>query len=286
VRLARATLLACLALLCGCSMVTKFGYNRAHAAMRTIAWDYLDLDYAQSEQLNIHLGYLHDWHRATELPLYAGLLSDASRRVARGMTPADATWAFDNLRARYRAFTAKTAEELAPVLATLGTAQIAELEQKVAQRNSEYAKEYLPRDDKRGERARVERALDYLRDWTGTLTPVQETRVGAFIRAHSRYYVLRFEDRQRWERDAIALVRQHLPPAELAPRLSELFTRPEARRSDEFAQEERRWEDDFGQLAADIDRTLSPQQRARIVNRLDSYAEDFTDLAAQKRGAS
>jgi hypothetical protein len=285
-RFLHALLLAGLVLLAGCSMVTKFGYNRAHAGMRAIAWDYLDLDNAQSEQLNIRLGTLHDWHRANELPAYAAFLRSASQRAARGVTLADGAWAFDNLRLRYRTLGAKAAEEIAPVLATLGTAQIADLEHKVAQKNADFAKQYLPRDEKRGERARIELWLERVRDWTGTLTPAQDALIEKFIRAHARYSVLRFEDRQRWERDAIALVRQHLPPEELAQRLSEIFTRPETRRSEEFLREEKRWEDDLGQLAVDIDRTLSPVQRVRIVHRLDAYADDFDDLARQKRGAS
>ncbi len=65
-----------------------------------------------------------------------------------------------------------------------------------------------------------------------------------------------------------------------------MFTRPEARRSEEFLREDRRWDGDFAQLIADLDRSLSPAQRARVVRRLSGYAEDCAVLAGKKTEAA
>jgi hypothetical protein len=283
--LARFLLAAALALLAACS-ATRVAYNNADSALRYMAWEYLDLESEQSGELKVRIARLHEWHRANELPAYAVLMRSAAQRVARGVEAGDVAWAIAGLRARYRRFASRAAEDAAPVLATLGTDQLAHVEKKFAERNAKYAKEFFPRDEKELERAQLKRALERFSDWTGALAPEQEARIARFVREHRRYAVLRFEDRQRWQHDAIALIRQYRRPDELGPRIAEVFTEPQRRRPEEFAREEDRWEADLAQLLVDLDRTLSPGQRAHAVERMQGYAEDFTALAAAKGEAA
>ncbi len=279
--LARFLPAAALALLAACS-ATRLGYNNADTFLRYMAWEYFDLDSGQSGELKARIARLHEWHRRNELPAYAALLRSAAQRVAQGVAAEDVAWAIAAARARYRRFASKAAEDAAPVLATLGTDQLAYLEKKFAERNAKYAKEFLQRDEKERERAQVKRTLERFREWTGKLTPEQEARIARFVHAHQRFAVLRFEDRQRWQHDAIAMVRQHPRPQELAPRIARVFTEPQGRRPEEFEREEGRWEADFAQLLVDLDRMLSPEQRAHTVARMQGYAADFSALAARK----
>ena len=283
--LSRAFLGACLLALAGCSL-TRIAYNNADAALRFAVSEYFDLDGVQSGEMKVRIAQLHQWHRANELPVYAALLRDAARRAAKGITADDVAWGIGNLRARYRRFAAVTAEELAPVLATLGTAQLAALEHKFAESNEKYAKEYLPADPQKRTRAQVERAVERFENFTGDLTPDQRARIGRFVAAHEAHVVLRFEDRQRWQHEAVALLRAHRGPDDLARGLAELFTRPELRRTAEFVREDKRWEDDLAQLIVDLDRTRTPKQRAHLVRKLDAYADDCAVLAAGKGEAA
>jgi hypothetical protein len=125
-----------------------------------------------------------------------------------------------------------------------------------------------------------------LRDFAGELTPEQEARIGRFVAAHDRHVALRFEDRQRFQREFVALLRQRREPQELGRQLGEMFIRPEARRSEEFLREDRRWDENLAKLIVDLDRSLSPVQRARVVRRLSGYAEDCTVLAGRKAEAA
>jgi hypothetical protein len=272
--------------LSACS-ATRIAYDNADTVVRFMASSYLDLDSAQSEDLKPRIARFHQWHRANELPAYAALLQSASRRAANGITAEDMSWGLDNLRARYRRLAAKAVEDAAPVLATLAPAQLAALEHKFAENNEKYAKEFLPADEKKRRRAQGKRMLERLRDFAGELTPEQEARVGGFVAAHDRHVALRLEDRQRLQRDFVALLRQHRgEPLELGGRLAEIFARPELHRSEEFLREDRRWDEDFAQLVVDLDRSLSPVQRAHVVRRLSGYAEDCTVLAGRKAEAA
>ncbi len=281
---AHLALAACASLLAACSM-TRVGYNYADTVARYMASDYLDLDAVQSKDLEPRLVRLHQWHRVNELPAYAALLNNASQRAAKGITAEDVAWGLGNVRARYRKFAAKAAEDTAPVLATLGLPQLAALEHKFAENNEKFAKEFLSQDDMKRRRAQKKRMLERFRDFAGDLTPEQEARIERFAIAHERHVLLRFEDRQRWQHDVVALLRQQRPSQELGRSLAEMFDKPELRRSEEFLREDRRWDVDLGQLIVDLDRSLSPKQRAHVVRRLSDYAEDFSVLAGKGQPA-
>ena len=278
---AHLALAACASLLAACSM-TRVGYNYADTVARYMASDYLDLDAVQSKDLEPRLVRFHQWHRVNELPAYADLLRSASQRAAKGITTEDVAWGLGNVRARYRKFAAKAAEDTAPVLATLGLAQLAALEHKFAENNEKFAKEFLSQDDMKRRRAQKKRMLERFRDFAGDLAPEQEARIERFALAHERHVALRFEDRQRWQRDVLALLRQQQAPQELGRSLAEMFDKPELRRSEEFIREDKRWDEDLGRLIVDLDRSLSSKQRAQVVRRLSDYAEDFSVLAGRK----
>lgn len=273
-------LVAASPLLASCSL-TRVGYDNADTVVRYWASHYLDLDSAQSDDLKRRVASFQQWHRANELPAYAALLGSASRRAAKSITSEDVEWGIANVRARMRRFAAKAAEDAAPVLASLEPAQLAALEHRFAENNEKYAREYLAADDARRRHAQLKRAIGRFEDFAGGLSPAQEAHIERFVVSHERHVVLRFEDRQHWQRDALAILGQHYPPQELGRRLAETFSRPELRRSEEFVREDRRWERDFAQLVVDLDRTMSDRQRARVVKRLQAYAEDAAALAAK-----
>jgi hypothetical protein len=271
--------------LAACSM-TRVAYDNADTMLRFMVPSYLDLDAAQSDDLTLRIVRFHQWHRSSELPVYAALLRSASQRAARGVTAEDVAWGLANVRSRYRRLAAKAAEDAAPVLATLEPAQLAALERKFAENNEKFAKEFLSSDDKKRGRAQLKRMLERFRDFAGDLTPGQEARVERFALAHERHVTLRFEDRQRWQRDFVAALKVERKPEELGRRLAEMFDKPERRRSEEFVREDKRWDEDLGGLIVDLDGSLSAKQRAQVVRRLSDYAEDFAVLSGSRKEAA
>lgn len=270
---------AAVALLLAACSALQFSYNNADGLLRYMAWDYFDLDGEQSEALQARISRLHDWHRTNELPTYAALLQAASERVTRGLTGSDADWAIQVLRSRYRLLTARAAQEAASILATLTPGQVMALEKKLANDEAKFVKEWLIGDEKSRERTRAKRMVERFEEWTGDLSSEQRARVERFVQAHPRWSQIRLQDRRRWQREAVALIKRYRNAAELAPRLSRLFSEPEAGRSDEYRRETRRWETDLAELVAELSATLSAEQRSRVVRRLDRYAEDFRALA-------
>ena len=278
------SLLAICTPLASCS-ATRMAYDNADTALRFMVSGYVDLDAAQTEELKLRIARFHRWHRVNELPLYAALMRSASQRAALGITAEDVGWGLANVRARYRRLGAKAAEEVAPVLATLAPDQVAGIERKFAANNQKFAGEFLVSDDAKRRRAQLKRMLERFRDFAGDLTPEQEARIERFALAHEKHVAVRFEDRKRWQRDFVAALKQQHDAQELGRNLSEMFSKPELRRSEEFIREDRRWDEDLGELIVDLDRSLSQKQRAHVVRRLSDYAEDFAVLSGEKKEA-
>jgi Family of unknown function (DUF6279) len=281
----RLLLIAVCAPLSSCS-ATRLAYDNADTALRFMVASYLELDAEQTEELRQRIVQFHDWHRRNELPAYAALMRSASERASRGITAEDVAWGLANLRARYRSFGAKAAEDAAPVLATLAPEQVAALEHRFAENNQKFAKEFLAADVEKRRRAQLKRMLERFRDFAGDLTPEQEARIGSFALDHESHVALRFEDRQKWQREVIEVLRQRRQAQDLGRRLAETFSAPELRRSETFLNADRRWDEDLGRLIVDLDRSMSPAQRARVVRRLSDYANDFAALAGEKKDAA
>ena len=275
-----AAVVASAALLGGCAMV-RIVYNNAEPLVRYTAHDYFDLDERQSEQFRKRLLQFHDWHRTTELPVYAELFRTAVKKAVNGFSREEVSWAAEALRARYHMLVTRAVEDAAPILVTLSPPQIAELERRLAKANAKYAREFLPEDERRRHRAQLKRMLDRFSEWTGTLTDAQEARIERFVQAHARTTAMRFDNRRRWQREAVALIRQQRSPEALAPRLGDIFTHPAAHRTPEFTAALERWEAQFTDLILDLEPTLSAEQRALVLRRMERYAEDFEALSAQ-----
>ncbi|MSQ52558.1 MAG: hypothetical protein EXR28_11780 [Betaproteobacteria bacterium] len=273
--------LAALALvfsLAACSTL-RFSYNNADGLLRYMAWDYFDVDSDQAESLQQRFARLRDWHRSSELPAYLALLQTAGEKASKGLTGADVDWAIAAIRSHYRLLLARAAQDAAPVLVSLKPAQIGALEKKLAKEDSRYVEEWLAGEEKTRQRKRIDRMVERFEEWTGDLNAAQRSRIEKFVNAHSREYEMRLEERRRWQREAVALLRRHKSAPELALPLGRLYSHPESGRSEEYMGAMRRWDADFSALVADLHATLGAEQRARVLKRMERYAEDFRALA-------
>lgn len=283
-RLRLAACLALVALLASCSAV-RITYNNAEPLVRFAAHEYFDLDDRQNEQFRNRLAQFHEWHRSAELPAYAALLEVSAGKVEGGLESGDVRWAAEAIRARYRVLITRAAQDAAPILVTLTEPQLAELEQRLAKANAKYAEENVTGGARRTHRARLKRMLGRFEDWTGDLSDAQEARIERFVAEHAPLAALRLEDRRRWQRAAMSLIRERRDARALAAGLVDLFARAEAHRSAEYVAALARWEDGLADLLVDIDRMFSEEQRSRVVQRMRRYAEDFRVLSGEQKPA-
>lgn len=271
--------------LAGCGAVMRIAYNNGDFALRLMANDYFDPQGEQQDVLRAQLARFHEWHRREELPVYARTFQSAAERTARGLKPEDVSWAIAEVRARYRVVVAQAADDTAPLVATFRAENYVALERKFAEVNAKFAKDYLAGDQAKRDKARAKWFEERFEWFIGDLTDAQVALLQRFVAAQPRMNEVRLADRKRRQQEFVALIRQYQGSPDLAERLRGFFVNWERDRGAEHAKLAREWEGRLVQLVVELDRTLTAEQRAKLVGRFEMLAEDARVLARQGRPA-
>lgn len=267
----------------GCGALVKVAYNNSDTVLQLMADDYFDIDPTQEELLQAGLQRFHAWHRREELPRYAVLFDEAGTRIHRGTQRADVQWAIESVRTRYRSLVNQAVDNTMPALATLNAENLVALEQKFAEKNEEFRREFLRGSAEDRERAQVKAYNKRLSNWIGDLAPEQERLTLEFVRTHPLAAQRKLEERKKRQQDLLTILRQPGNPAELKARLYDYFNYFERNRPREYAEAAKHFESDFVDYIVAIDRSFDAAQRERVVQRFTRYAQDFRSLAAEKR---
>jgi hypothetical protein len=263
-------------LLCGCSTL-RFAYENADAYVRWKVDNYLDAQGDDAEQLDERIDEFFAWHRKNELPRYAKLAQEASQRFADGLSRQDLVWGYDSLRGRARESLRKAAELAAPLLDRLSPEQMAQIERGIARENRQFYRNNLRGSERERRRKRAKYAVDRLEDWVGRLSQAQIARVREYTERAPMLEEMRDRDRRRLQREVMAIVRARAAQKNLPERIASW----ERGREPAFVAALEVWREQYFAMLADIDRTLTPEQRSRAMGHLRRYAEDFEALAAR-----
>jgi PAS domain S-box-containing protein len=274
----RRLFLACLlALLVACSAM-EFAYNNADSYVRWQAGRYLDLKNAQAEEFNARLAKFLAWHRSTALTQYARLAGEASGRLERGASLADMVWGYDAIRQQAREGLRRAGAETGDFLDRLTPAQIEHLERRFAEDNAKFAREWLEGTPDEQRARRLKRLTHTLEDWLGELSDAQRERVRQFNDAAPLNGEMRDRERRRRQAEFVAMLRAR----ESARRLADWVADWDRGHDPAFVRANREFTDGLLAMLAELERGLSPRQRAVAVARLREHARDFQVLAAAR----
>lgn len=264
------------ALACGCSTV-RFAYDNADAYLRWQVHSYIVVEAQDVDELDERIDEFHAWHRKNALPKYVTLAHEASRRFSDGLSQADVVWGYDSAQAQARESLRKAAELIAPLLDRLTPEQIAAMERRIAEDNRKFQRDNLrgSERDRRARRARL--VINRLEDWVGKLTQAQVQRVREYAERAPLTDELRDRDRKRLQKDVLAIIRAR----EARTRLADRVANWERGREPAYVAALDAWREQYFVFLMDIDRSLTPEQRARAQRQLRRYAEDFEALAAR-----
>ena len=284
----RTTVAALLALiaLAGCNML-RLGYGQIDVYAAWQADSYFGLDQAQRQEFNKRFGRLHEWHRHNQLPEYAAFLAATKERIHRGPTNDDVRWVTEGVMSRYRVLARHSADDMAAMLMTVTPAQIETLKQRWEKDNRRFAADYrLKEGVEEQRRATARRALERIRDWTGTLSAEQEEKITALASELPMNQRLRQEDRMRRQREFLQLMAQRDDPRQFAERVRNFMTGWEQGRNPEYQRLWEQWARKQAEFYVAVYRMLTPQQRAEVERRIQNYIDDFTRLAQRPAGAT
>lgn len=129
-------------LLSGCS-AAKLGYNNAPSLTYWWLDSYFDFDSAQTPRVRAELDQLHQWHRTTELPAYAGALAQWQRAALTDLSGEQVCTLVDGVRPRLSALLDQAEPTLAALAPTLKADQLEHLARQFDKRNQKWREEWI-----------------------------------------------------------------------------------------------------------------------------------------------
>ena len=272
-------LLAALAagtVLSGCTAL-RLAYDNADTYLQWRAGSYFDLHGEAGEELEERIDAFFDWHRAKALPNYARISEEAAKRLGGGLSPDDLVWGYDALMAQARESLRTAATQIAPMLDRMNSEQIGHFERRLAEDNRKFARENLKGGEGERRARRAKQMKDRLEDWVGKLTQAQVERVKLYAERAPLTDEFRDRDRKRLQAEVLGMMRKH----EAGKRLPDLAARWQDGRDPAFVAANETWRKEFYALLLDLDRMLTPVQRAKAVANFRRYAEDFSVLSGR-----
>ena len=281
--LVRALALAlCLGLLGGCTML-RTGYKQLDTFAVWTADEYFDFEPQQKHEFLTRFDRLHEWHRYEQLPEYAAFFGAVRARVQKRFTREDYLWVAAGVHQRYRIIANRSADDAAAMLLTVTPQQLDALQRQWDKVNRRFVREYRLEDGVEDQReARAKRLLKRIRDWVGNLGDEQERIATSMANTKEiplAFYRLRHEDRLRRQREFLQLMTQRDDPTQFTAKLRHWLLNWEENRNPEYSRMYKEWDRKQGDIYAALDRTLTPQQRAYAVQRLQNFIEDFISLS-------
>jgi len=268
--------LAAVSLLAACSAL-RLAYDNAGVYVKYRAGQFLDVKGAQDHELAQRIDSFFVWHRASALPAYARTAEEAAARIGKGISRADLVWGYDSFVAHARQSLRGAAERVAPLLDRLTPEQLAYMEKGFAEENRRFAKENLRGSDGERRKRRAERVEERLEDWVGGLSEAQVERVRLYSQRAPLVDELRQRDHRRLQARVLDMARARRAQREL-PALAGSWP---AGREAAYAKASEAAREEYYALLLDLDRSMTPEQRARAQRTLRRYAADFVRLSRQ-----
>jgi hypothetical protein len=242
---------------------------------------WLDLDRTQEAALQPALQAWFDWHRAQELPVYAERIARWHARAA-GEVDADAVCALvDETRAWSRRALDAALPAATELLPALAEAQWAHLRARQAERLAKLRAERLQPDPSERRAAALERALEQAEDFYGRLDAAQRALLAESVARSPMDAARWLDERERQQADLVDSLRraQTLEPRArrdaLAALVASTFDATDPRQG-----WRRDWYRSGCETWARLHNSTTPAQRERLRQRLLSYEQDLSALAA------
>ncbi|CAI8839423.1 Lipoprotein [Pseudomonas sp. IT-196MI5] len=244
--------------------------------------DYLDMNGEQKSWLNERLKEHLSWHCTTQLPGYLDWLDRLQTMIATNQVT-DAA-----LQARAREAEqaiAETAREITPsaveLLQGLDDKQVSEMNDAFAKDQRKRQEEYLKPSLSQQIEERGERMEKRLNDWLGPLSISQRQRVATWSNALGDQNTQWIANRIHWQKQFSAAVAQRQSP-QFPQRIETLLVNRESLWTPAYRQAFANTEAQVRSLFVDLMAESTPNQRERLLKKIERVRKDFSDLKCLK----
>jgi hypothetical protein len=260
---------------------TQFVYNLLGWLTHYYLSSQVSLDGPQSSELRANLREFFVWHRRTELPRYASFLERFAGAAERPLVREQLESGSGEIESFVRASITHGAPDAARWLNGLRAEQVDELFANFEKKEQESRAEHCGIEPSRRREKSVERFIENVEDWTGRLRRSQRELVAARLARTTGDPCLDLSAQERSRIEFRALVDRHRGQPDFADRIASFLTRPEDRWEPAYAKAYAANRAIIFDLMADLDHTMSAEQRRRAISRLRDFARNLRRLAAE-----
>ena len=119
------------------------------------------------------------------MPEYARFAHSAAERAKDGVSRDDIVWLVDGMKKHYRAIVDRGVADAAELLATMSNEQLRALPRQWSKDNHRFVDDHdLDGSAEQQKRARLNRTLTQIGEWTGSLSRMQEQRIEQLLAGH------------------------------------------------------------------------------------------------------
>lgn len=285
-RALRTALLLLIALLLQACSAVKLAYNQADTLLYWRLDSYADLSSEQSPRVHEGLAQFLQWHRHSQLPIYAELLQRWRPQLAADIAPEQACLMFEQLRSAADATLDPANWPLVWLATDLDEAQLRHIERKQASSDAEWKKEWLGVTRERLLATRFDQVLERSEMLYGSLDAPQKTAIRDSLASSIFDAQRNFAERQRRQQDLRQVLRKvrsdklsvEQARALLKASLEQAFNSPDPayqRYSQTLVRE-------GCATFSRLHNATTPAQRTKAMQTLKAYEDDFRLLAAQR----
>lgn len=274
-------------LLAGCS--TKLVYSNLDWLIPMYVDDYVTLDDDQDDILKTRLPPQLKWHCRVQLPRYVDLLEDVRRDFESPARPLTS----DRLReyiSRVEEFWLELRIQLGPdvadILASATDGQIDELYDAIDKQHRKRERKYrgIPEDD--ALRLREKRMTKRLEYWLSELTGEQQQAVAEWSRRIDPIAEDWLDDRKRVQADFRRLLEQRNTSDRFKPDFANLLLTFDRTRAPEYQAKLEANASRTLALIVRLNRMLTPEQRAHLLDRIETLSRSLEQLACDQKISS
>ncbi|MFL0804140.1 MAG: hypothetical protein K6L81_10485 [Agarilytica sp.] len=268
----------CLFLLSACS--TRLAYNFLDFIIKWYVGQYVSLDSKQKNVLNGAAKEFHQWHRRTQLEVYADYIDYLLKRLDE--KEIDGEWVHAQTDVA-QDFIDVSAQHFKPtivaIMHSLSDKQVKQVLKNLADDRKDYKKKYVNISAKKQAKRRRNELLDYIAPFFGSFTKEQKQWITDWSTEVKPYETLTLKQQTIWSDEVKGALDARHDKALLDTLVDEVMLY----RTDD-------WDPDLEAildhnqdvsyaLMARLVNSQTPKQRKKMFSKLKSYQKDFRTLA-------
>jgi hypothetical protein len=270
--------------LAACSVV-QVAYNQANHLVYWQLNKAFDFNDQQSTQVKSAIRQWFQWHRQTQLPIYAQFLSRAQKEALEPVSPALACDRRTELEGWGRKALDQAVPAMADLVLSLSPSQITHLEAYQAETNEDFRDDYVQEDPGERQAAAAKFVVKVAELFYGRLDKAQREHVKQEIAAQPLNAQNVYEERLVYQREFVQLIRrlqaQNATPMQAQQALRELFQQFFDPPKEPWRSQRQQWIAAGCKLTSSLHQQTTSEQKEKAAKRLRDWENDVRILSKQ-----